>query len=105
MFFMTALKKNIFLIGAPSSGKTTAIKKLISRLEHPVNGFYTEEERLDGKRVGFAQRSGRVTTLTGFNLGLNLISMPFASTVLMIFVMVDKLQRRYNYLKEGVKLK
>ncbi len=50
---MTALKKNIFLTGAPSSGKTTVIKKLIGRLNHPVNGFYTEEERFDGKRVGF----------------------------------------------------
>ena len=53
MVFMTAIKKNIFLTGAPSSGKTTVIKKLISLLNRPVNGFYTEEERLDGKRVGF----------------------------------------------------
>ncbi len=39
------MKKNIFLTGAPSSGKTTVIKKIISRLEHPAVGFYTEEER------------------------------------------------------------
>ena len=46
-------KKNIFLTGAPSSGKTTVIKKIIENLNHPANGFYTEEERVDGRRVGF----------------------------------------------------
>ena len=43
--------KNIFLTGAPSSGKTTVIKKVISKLKHPANGFYTEEEKREGKRV------------------------------------------------------
>ena len=47
------MKKNIFLTGAPSIGKTTAIKKLISMLPCPANGFFTEEERIDSKRVGF----------------------------------------------------
>lgn len=46
-------KKNIFLTGAPSSGKTTVIKKVIKSLTLPANGFYTEEERVNGKRVGF----------------------------------------------------
>lgn len=46
-------KKNIFLTGAPSSGKTTVIKKVIQNLGFPANGFYTEEERLAGKRIGF----------------------------------------------------
>lgn len=46
-------KKNLFLTGAPSSGKTTVIKKVIQALEVPANGFYTEEERSEGKRVGF----------------------------------------------------
>ncbi len=41
------------MTGAPSSGKTTIIKKVISRLAHPSNGFYTEEERVEGRRVGF----------------------------------------------------
>lgn len=46
--------KNIFLTGAPSSGKTTVIKKVIQGLSLPCNGFYTEEERsADGKRQGF----------------------------------------------------
>lgn len=55
-----ALKKNIFLTGAPSSGKTTVIKKVIERLDHPAKGFYTEEERTAGRRVGFM-----MTTLDG----------------------------------------
>ena len=50
-------KKNIFLTGAPSSGKTTVIKKIIEKLGHPANGFYTEEERIDGKRVGFLMKT------------------------------------------------
>ncbi|MBN2120849.1 MAG: AAA family ATPase [Candidatus Omnitrophica bacterium] len=47
------MKKNIFLTGAPSSGKTTLIKKVIQRLPKAANGFYTQEEKRDGKRTGF----------------------------------------------------
>ncbi len=54
---MNALKKNIFLTGAPSSGKTTVIKKVISGLGIQANGFYTEEERIDNKRVGFMMKT------------------------------------------------
>ncbi len=50
-------KRTIFLTGAPSSGKTTVIKKVIEGLDHPANGFYTEEERVDGKRVGFLMKT------------------------------------------------
>jgi nucleoside-triphosphatase len=50
---MNDARKNIFLTGAPSSGKTTIIRKVIARLHLPANGFYTEEERVGGKRVGF----------------------------------------------------
>lgn len=55
-------KKNIFLTGAPSSGKTTVIKKVIANLGYPANGFYTEEERVYGKRVGFLMKTldGRI---------------------------------------------
>ena len=49
--------RNIFLTGAPSSGKTTVIKKVIERLDYPANGFYTEEERIEGKRVGFLMKT------------------------------------------------
>ncbi|MCL4475205.1 MAG: nucleoside-triphosphatase [Nitrospirae bacterium] len=50
---MDVTKKNIFLTGAPSSGKTTVIRKVIRNLDIPANGFYTEEERVAGRRVGF----------------------------------------------------
>jgi len=54
---MGKLKKNIFLTGAPSSGKTTVIRKVIARLCYPATGFYTEEVRVAGKRVGFMMKT------------------------------------------------
>ena len=51
------MKKNIFLTGPPSSGKTTIIKKVIKKLGLPANGFYTEEERAAGKRLGFLMKT------------------------------------------------
>jgi len=48
---------NILLTGAPSSGKTTVIKKIVERLPCPANGFYTQEERKGGKRVGFLMKT------------------------------------------------
>ena len=54
---MISMKKNIFLTGAPSSGKTTVIKKVIAGLDHPVNGCYTQEERVEGRRVGFLMKT------------------------------------------------
>jgi len=54
------MKKNIFLTGAPSSGKTTVIKKVIAKLKeqgYPATGFYTQEERVEGKRTGFVMHS------------------------------------------------
>ena len=54
---MDDLRKNLFLTGAPSSGKTTVIRKVIARLKLPANGFYTEEERVGGKRTGFLMRT------------------------------------------------
>ncbi|MFH1415074.1 MAG: nucleoside-triphosphatase [Elusimicrobiota bacterium] len=54
---MSIAVKNIFLTGAPSSGKTTVIKKIIKSLTIPANGFYTEEENTDSKRVGFMMKT------------------------------------------------
>ena len=51
------MKPNIFLTGAPSVGKTTVIKKVIDGLKCPANGFYTEEEKQNGQRVGFLMRA------------------------------------------------
>ncbi len=52
-----SMKKNFFLTGAPAAGKTTVIKKVIAALGYPANGFYTEEERVAGKRTGFVMRT------------------------------------------------
>ena len=46
-------QKHILLTGPPAVGKSTIIRKIIERLPIPSNGFYTEEERVNGKRVGF----------------------------------------------------
>jgi len=54
---MDGKKKNIFLTGAPSSGKTTVIKQVILALTYPANGFYTEEERVAGRRTGFMMKT------------------------------------------------
>jgi nucleoside-triphosphatase len=54
---MNRPKKNIFLTGAPSSGKTTVIRKVIELLDHPASGFYTQEERVAGRRVGFTMKT------------------------------------------------
>lgn len=54
---ITLFTKNIFLTGAPSSGKTTVIKKVIKGLSIPANGFYTEEEKIGDKRVGFLMKT------------------------------------------------
>ncbi|MBC2714532.1 MAG: hypothetical protein HF978_04410 [Desulfobacteraceae bacterium] len=54
---MDPVVKNIFLTGAPSSGKTTVIKKIIANLSFPVNGFYTQESKQDDKRIGFLMKT------------------------------------------------
>ena len=56
---MITRPKNILLTGPPSVGKTTIIKK-IAGLVDDAKGFYTEEIRSRGKRVGF-----RLKTLNG----------------------------------------
>lgn len=49
--------KNLLLTGPPSSGKTTVIRKVVKQLKGSANGFFTEEERVDGRRVGFLMRT------------------------------------------------
>jgi nucleoside-triphosphatase len=55
------MKKNLLLTGHPGVGKTTLLVKLIERFrQYPVTGFFTEEIREAGGRVGF-----RAVTLNG----------------------------------------
>lgn len=42
------------LIGRPGVGKTTCLRKVLELLKVPAGGFFTEEIRERGKRVGFA---------------------------------------------------
>ena len=46
--------KNCLLSGPPGCGKTTVIRRLVERLgDLRLAGFYTEEVREQGQRVGF----------------------------------------------------
>ena len=43
----------IFLTGSPGVGKTTIVKKVAQAVGEPISGFYSEEFRENGQRVGF----------------------------------------------------
>lgn len=47
------LKKNLFITGKPGSGKTTLIREVCLSCMDKAGGFYTEELRENGKRLGF----------------------------------------------------
>ncbi len=50
--------KNIFVTSLPGVGKTTLIMKLAERLKpYRLQGFYTEEIREGGERLGFRLRT------------------------------------------------
>ena len=51
----TASHLKILLTGHPGSGKTTSMRGLVERLRGrvPMTGFFTEELRESGRRVGF----------------------------------------------------
>ncbi len=53
------LRKNILLTGNPGVGKTTIIKRVVSGLKNK-GGFFTEEIKEEGKRIGF-----RIVTIDG----------------------------------------
>uniref|UniRef100_A0A3B4CS53 AAA+ ATPase domain-containing protein n=2 Tax=Pygocentrus nattereri TaxID=42514 RepID=A0A3B4CS53_PYGNA len=60
---VAAMLKHVFLTGSPGVGKTTLVQKVCESMVSggvSVQGFYTEELRERGKRVGFD-----VVTLTG----------------------------------------
>ena len=63
--------KNILFTGVPGVGKSTIIAKIVQRLDRPKTGFYTEEIRAGGRRVGFG-----ITTLDGKHGTLAHIDIP-----------------------------
>ena len=52
--------RKVLLTGRPGCGKTTLIKRVVSKLALRAGGFYTEEMREAGTRVGF-----KLVTLDG----------------------------------------
>ena len=51
---------NILVTGPPRSGKSTLVEKVVQRISRPATGFFTQELREKGRRVGFT-----ITTLEG----------------------------------------
>jgi nucleoside-triphosphatase len=43
----------ILLTGSPGCGKTTLIQRVVAQLDREIGGFYTEEMREAGRRLGF----------------------------------------------------
>src|SRR5437879_3776309 len=58
------MRKKLLLTGRPGCGKTTLIKRIVNKLALPAGGFYTEEIRERGQRVGF-----KIVTLDGKEAG------------------------------------
>jgi nucleoside-triphosphatase len=52
--------RTLLLAGRPGVGKTTILQAVVSRLGDQAAGFYTEEVRQEGRRIGF-----RLVTLEG----------------------------------------
>ena len=48
-----AVTGKVLLTGRPGCGKTTLIRRVVNNLPQPAGGFYTEEMRERGSRVGF----------------------------------------------------
>uniref|UniRef100_A0A3Q3QAT4 AAA+ ATPase domain-containing protein n=1 Tax=Monopterus albus TaxID=43700 RepID=A0A3Q3QAT4_MONAL len=76
--------KHVFLTGPPGVGKTTLVQKACEALVSSgvgVEGFYTEEVREGGRRVGFD-----VVTVKGERVGQYVVDLPsFENLALPLF--------------------
>jgi nucleoside-triphosphatase len=61
----------LLLTGRPGVGKTTAIRRVVDRLPAAAAGFYTQEIRRDGIRLGF-----EIVTLSGRQAVLAHVDLP-----------------------------
>ncbi len=57
---MPPMKTVYLLTGSPGSGKTSLVRQAVAELKGKAGGFYTEEIRVQGMRLGF-----RLVTLDG----------------------------------------
>lgn len=46
--------KNILITGPPRCGKSTLIERLLEKIERPATGFFSQEIKEKGNRVGFS---------------------------------------------------
>jgi nucleoside-triphosphatase len=67
----------LLLTGPPGIGKTTVIQKVLSGMQVSAGGFYTQEMKEKGRRIGFSLRTldgkkgvlARIDYQTGFHVG------------------------------------
>jgi nucleoside-triphosphatase len=65
------MRKNVLLTSKPGIGKTTALRRIVDNLDpNTIAGFWSQEIRDEGRRVGFEIEtiSGKVGTLAHVNL-------------------------------------
>ena len=68
------MSQKVLLTGRPGCGKTTLIKRVVDELAQRPGGFYTEEIRRRGDRVGF-----KIITLDGKEAVLAHVDFPAAA--------------------------
>jgi nucleoside-triphosphatase len=78
----------VLLTGHPGSGKTTAIQKVVAKLSWEAGGFYTQEIRESGRRLGF-----KIITLDGKEAVLAHVDVPGQPRVSKYGVDINALDR------------
>jgi nucleoside-triphosphatase len=82
------MKRVYLLTGRPGTGKTSLIKQAVAGLKGKAGGFYTEEIRDQGTRLGF-----KLVTLDGQEAILAHVNIPSRYRVSKYGVDVDSLDR------------
>lgn len=82
------MKPVYLLTGRPGTGKTSLIKQVVAGLKGKAGGFYTEEIRGRGTRLGF-----KLVTLDGQEAVLAHVNIPSRYRVSKYGVDVDSLER------------